>query len=264
MKRVLLTGQEGFIGKSVYKFLSSKKDLETVVINKSYFDNPNWKKDLDELIKKIDTILHVGANSNTLNNNVEYVMFYNYYVSKAIFDSASKYKKPVVYSSSAACEGVSGYPSNLYGWSKYISEQYGLKNNEKFIALRYFNVYGQGEEHKKNMSSIAYQAFKNKEFNLFPNNPKRDFVYIEDVVSATTHSIYTEIESGMYHVGSGVSRSFEDVLNFMNIDYKYLEEEDIPAGYQFHTQADEKLFQPGWVPRFDLESGLKKYREYLL
>ena len=56
---------------------------------------------------------------------------------------------------SAATYGLGdGLPTNIYGWSKKLAEEYGLKACEKFVALRYFNVYGPGEEHKGKMASL--------------------------------------------------------------------------------------------------------------
>ena len=132
-----------------------------------------------------------------------------------------------------------------------------------FVALRYFNVYGPGEEHKGKMASVAYQAYQKGEFKLFPKNPKRDFVYIDDVVDATLYAVFNNIKKGVYEVGTSKKRPFEDMLNLMNIKYEYREENDIPKGYQFHTEANEKNFMRGWKPEYSLEDGIKKYKSYL-
>jgi len=263
MKKILITGFEGFVGKNVTSYLQQNHNFSLILVEKNYFSEKNWEQDLKQLISETDIILHIGADSNTLNKDVDHMMFYNFYVSKKIFDAAEKYKKLVVYSSSAACEGVDGYPSNLYGWSKYLGELYGVKNNSRFIALRYFNIYGPGEEHKGAMSSVAYQAYQQNKFLLFPNNPRRDFVYIDDIVSATVHPIFNKINSGVYHVGSGKSETFERVLELLEIKYDYSNIDSIPNGYQFNTKADSKMFQKGWVPSYSLEDGIKKYKEYL-
>ena len=67
-----------------------------------------------------------------------------------------------------------------------MGEGYVVSNNG--IGLRYFNVYGPGEEDKGRMSSVAYQMFlkdkNNEEIKLFPKKPKRDFVYVKDIVKA--------------------------------------------------------------------------------
>ena len=263
MKNVLLTGSDGFIGKNILNVLNKDNLVNVSSIESDFYTLNSWKNDIEELIKTTNHILHVGADSNTLNTDVEKVMFLNFYTSKIIFDTAKKYSVPVIYSSSAACIGVNGYPSNLYAWSKYSAEQYGLQNNENFVALRYFNVYGPGEEKKENMSSIAYQAWGKDSFKLFPNEPKRDFIYIEDVVSATLHPVFNNIDTGVYDVGTGNARKFEEVLNLLNIEYTYTNQETIPEGYQFFTQADKSKFMINWSPKFTLETGIKNYIDYL-
>jgi ADP-L-glycero-D-manno-heptose 6-epimerase len=115
----------------------------------------------DELIQKlndykVEGIFHVGACSNTLETDVNYMMTRNYESTKIISDFCSENDIPLIYSSSAANYGNNQeFPSNLYGWSKYVAEQHVIQNGG--VALRYFNVYGPGEEHKGKMSSVAYQ-----------------------------------------------------------------------------------------------------------
>ena len=262
-ENLLLTGSKGFIGKNVIKKLDSLNNFKITKIEKNFYESNDWQNEIDTLIRETNLILHIGADSNTMNKDVQDVMYHNYHLSKFIFDKAKKYNKNIVFSSSAACNGINGYPSNLYGWSKYAAEQYGISNNERFIALRYFNVYGPGEEHKGIMSSVAYQAYKKKTFRLFPNNPKRDFIFIDDVVNATIFPIFNNIESGIYEVGTGKEESFERVLNLMNINYEYHDESVIPEGYQFKTKADKNNFMEGWQPKVSLEEGIEMYIDYL-
>ena len=53
------------------------------------------------------------------------------------------------------------------------------------------------------------------------------------------------------------------MLNELGVGIEYTEESAIPEGYQFFTQADSNKFIEGWVPKFNLSSGLKDYMEYL-
>ena len=96
---------------------------------------------------------------------------------------------------------------------------------------------------------------------LFPLKPTRDFVYVKDVISANLHSFkkYVECSSNYYEVGSGESRTFEDVLKILDIDYTYHEENKIPIGYQFFTKSNKEKWMKGWEPKFNLELGLKDY-----
>ena len=263
MKNILLTGSNGFIGKNILNVLKKDTSISTVPIESNFYNITDWAREMEKLIEKTNHIIHVGADSNTLNTDVEKVMFLNFYTSKIIFDIAKKYDVSVTYSSSAACNGVDGYPSNLYAWSKYCAEQYGIQNNDNFVALRYFNVYGPGEEKKQKMSSVAYQAWLKGKFELFPKEPKRDFVYIDDVVSATLYPLFNKVDKGVYDVGTAHARKFEEVLNLLNIKFTYSDENKIPDGYQFFTQADKNKFMSKWSPKFTLELGMKNYINYL-
>ena len=144
-----------------------------------------------------------------------------------------------------------------------ITEKYGVARTSRFIALRYFNVYGQGEQNKGRMASVAFQSHRNGKFRLFPGEPKRDFVYIKDVVDATIYPLFNHVNPGVYEVGSGEARTFEDVLNIMNVKYTYRKRSDIPKGYQFFTKANKNEFMDGWEPIYNLEKGLEEYKEYL-
>ncbi len=262
-RRAIITGTNGFIGGSLRNKLQS--DFEIIEINEDIFDKSDWQKSLKDIISDVDAFFHVGACSNTLEDDVNYMMSRNFESTKIISDTCVEKGIKLIYSSSAAVYGVDGkIPSNLYAWSKWVSECYVVKN--KGIALRYFNVYGPGESHKGRMSSVAYQMYmKNKNgevINLFPLKPKRDFVYIGDVIDANIHAYNSNI-SGYFDVGSGDARTFEDVLDILDIKYGYTLSDDIPNGYQFFTESDRNKWMPGWNPKYNIELGLSSYKRYL-
>ena len=260
MKKYIVTGEKGFIGKAVTQHLKFQGHM---VINIDAESNW-WENDvlLENGIKHSDGIFHIGAISDTTLQDSTEMLYYNYTLSKKLFDFARKHNKKVVYSSSAACYGDGdGIPNNIYGWSKLLAEEYGLKACERFVALRYFNVYGPGEEHKGKMASVAYQAHKAGKFKLFPKEPKRDFVYIEDVIHANLHAM--SLERGLFDVGSGKAETFESLVEGMEISYTYHTEDKIPGWYQFYTEADKNKFMPGWKPAWSVAQGTEDYRRYL-
>lgn len=269
MITALLTGSKGFIGQNLKEKLIENK-FRVFEINEDIFENENWKLNVLSFLtyESPDVVFHVGACSDTLEKNVNYIMVLNFEFTKLITDWVKSNGKKIVYSSSAANYGTNGeHPSNLYGWSKYVAEQYVISNNG--IGLRYFNVYGPKEEHKGAMSSVAYQSYvKQKEgikCKLFPLKPTRDFVYVKDVVYANLFAFenYEELKNDWYDVGSGESRSFEDVMNIMNIPFEYHPETLIPKGYQFYTCSNKEKFMDGWKPKYDLQLGLEDYKKYL-
>ena len=265
--RIIITGTKGFIGGNLKKRLQS--DFDIIDINEDIFDNPDWKEELESIIIKSEAsvFFHIGACANTLESDVNYMMTRNFESTKIISDVCRDKNIPLIFSSSAAVYGdYSGSPANIYAWSKLAAESYVIKNWG--VALRYFNVYGPGEENKGKMASVAYQMWVKKKrgekINLFPLNPRRDFVYVDDVVDANLHAYSNyNIISGWFDVGSGEARTFEEVLDIMDIDYEYTSKSDIPKGYQFYTRSQSKNWMPMWNPKFDLMRGVIKYRNYL-
>lgn len=261
--KVIITGTKGFIGSNLKEELKSKYRI--VEINEDFLDTPDWTEKIQDFFdEEISAVFHIGACSDTLEQDVNYMMKVNYEFTRLVSDLCSSRGIPLIYSSSAANYGTNGeYPSNLYGWSKYAAENYVVSKGG--IALRYFNVYGPGEQNKGRMASVAYQMYRKfisgEKIDLFPKNPTRDFVYIKDVISANVYAFedYDLLKGRYYEVGSGESRPFEDVLNILQIPFAYLPEESIPDGYQFFTMSNNKKWMSGWSPEWNLEKGLSDY-----
>jgi ADP-L-glycero-D-manno-heptose 6-epimerase len=265
MMKICVTGNKGFIGKALQTELEKREGVVVVPIEEWIFDREPWQPRLKEYIEKLspDAVFHVGACADTMNTNVNYMMTRNVESTMILADWCRGNNKPMIYSSSAAVEGSHGHPETLYAWSKYLGEKYVIACGG--IALRYFNVYGSSEAHKGKMASIAFQSYKKDKWGekvlLFPKKPHRDFVYVNDVVSANIHAWenYNDLNKTWYHVGSGQTRTFEDILNLMQIPFDYTSEDKIPYNYQYLTQADCKRFMHGWHPKYPLERGIQQY-----
>ena len=267
--KVLVTGDQGFIAKRLIWKLNRNFTVFGIDVG-DFMESADWQQELANIVADIspDVIFHIGACSDTMEQDVNYMMKLNYESTKILASYCHYTGCKMIYSSSAANYGSDGkHPSNLYGWSKYAAEDYVTLTGG--VALRYFNVYGPGEEHKGRMASIAYQSYVNHSNGvpvlLFPKNPTRDFVHVDDVVSANLHALenYEDFASNWFEVGSGESRPFEDILNLMEIPFTYVPEDVIPQGYQFHTVSNQNLWLGGWTPAHTIDSGVPAYLEYL-
>lgn len=267
---VLVTGHNGFIGLNLKKALEDRRH-EVFGIDESIFNDIDWRDKLDEILTEIrpSCIFHVGACSDTLEDDISYVMSRNFDFTYGLTLWCQAYDIPIIYSSSAAIYGSgSGNGMNLYAWSKYAGESLVVMANG--ISLRYFNVYGPGEEHKGKMASIFYQSWVSHRNGvkpkLFTMNPMRDFIYIDDVVDANLYAwdFYPFFKGKTFDVGTGEARPFEDGLEQMQIPFEYYgHETSLPKYYQVYTRASEHRFMINWKAKFTLEQGLNKYLNYL-
>jgi ADP-L-glycero-D-manno-heptose 6-epimerase len=269
MNEVIITGFKGFIGSRLYE-RACHVGIGTLGIDAEYLQEDDWNSNLVNLLDSSNCryVFHVGACANTLETNVQKMMIENYETTKVIADWCERNGRGLIYSSSAANYGTNyRYPSNLYGWSKYAAEDYVIKTGG--IALRYFNVYGPGEADKGNMASFAFQAYnkrlRGEKVLLFPGFPRRDFVYIDDVINANFYAMnhFDELRGSFYEVSTSASNTFEDVLHLLNISFNYTKEEEIPKGYQRYTCGDQSKWMPGWKPQYNLEKGLQDYLRFL-
>jgi len=270
----LITGSDGFIGKNLSKFLCQTNNIVNNLNLDDFYNNK--KDDWCEILKKLlddinpEIIFHVGACSDVLENNVNYMMEVNYEATKIMTDWVKNNDRKIIYSSSSAIYGINNkYPSSLYGWSKYVAEGYVVTNGG--ISLRYFNVYGPHEENKGKMSSIIYHMLKlkndkpNESFKLFPVNASRDFIYVKDVVLANIFAMenYEKHSGKYYEVGSGESYLFENILNKIKLKFILSPQNEVPSGYQIYTCSNSKLWLNGWSPKYSLDNGIIDYKKYL-
>lgn len=266
--KILVTGNKGFIGAALQRRLEEMAH-EVVGIEEWIFDRVRWKDRLTDYLHDIrpEVVFHVGACSDTQNTNLTYMMERNVESTFLIAEWCEFKEIPFIYSSSASVTGSKNIPETLYAWSKKLGEDFANRCNG--VSLRYFNVYGNGEQHKGKMASMIYQSFmkhKNgEEVKLFPKKPLRDFIYIEDVVNANIHACenYDLLKGCWWNVGTGYAYSFEDVLNHLNIPFTYTTEDEIPANYQFFTEADPRYFMRDWKAKWSLKDGISDYVKIL-
>lgn len=250
-------------------------------------------------LSKPRQIIHLGACSSTLVSDRDYLMSNNYEYSRRICSWAFEHEVKVIYASSAATygDGSFGYgdndentlrlkPLNLYGLSKQLFDLWLLKNGNqgRAVGLKFFNVFGPNEYHKEEMMSVICRRFNEIKSGLpiklfksylrqYPDGEqKRDFIYVKDAVEVMYYFYENPEASGIYNLGTGVARSWNDLARAMfsalkmprNIEYVDMPPE-IRDKYQYFTQADMgKLSACGCKHKFrTLEESVEDYAAYL-
>ena len=171
-------------------------------------------------------------------------------------------------------EGMSPNPANVYAFSKAQMDNLARIYTAaclawRIVGLRYFNVYGPQESHKKTCASMIYQLYcqmkEGKRPRVFADGrQKRDFVFIDDVVELTIRAAEAS-KSRVYNCGSGVAFSFNEVIQTIN---RALETNLAPEYfenpydfYQSHTQANMERAKKelGFAPMYPPEKGIGEY-----
>lgn len=294
--RILVTGAAGFIGANLVKRLVSENHE---VIGLDDFSSGHWRNlvgaatdlitadvstDIAAIasLKPCQVIFHQASITDTTVMDQNKMMRNNLEGFRQILELAARWGSRVVWASSASIYGNSAAPNketntpaplNVYAFSKmkmeHLARLYLSKLPEPIIGLRYFNVYGPGEDHKGKFASMIHQLAKQMREGKRPRvfkfgEQKRDFVYVGDVVSANLLALKCAT-SGVYNVGCGRARSFNDIIANLNRALKTnLEPDYFDNPYSFTqdlTEADLSSSTKvlGYRPEFQLENGIDAY-----
>lgn len=264
-----------------------------LLIDRSLFPNPN-------LHEKPDVVFHIGARTDTTEMDNAIFETLNIAYSKMLWNYCAENQIPFIYASSAATYGNGEFgfddampidqlvPMNPYGDSKQIFDVWALSQEKApphWHGFKFFNVFGPNEYHKGRMASVVFHAFnqinQSGKINLFQSHKegiadgdqKRDFIYVKDLLSVLLFAWQSKPENGIYNLGTGVARTFNDLANAI---FTALSKEasityiptplDIRDTYQYYTQATmQKLKEAGYnKPFFSLEAGVDDYvKNYL-
>lgn len=314
---ILITGAAGFIGTNNILFLNNQGIDDLILVDN--FADTNKKKQLklfkykkafgieecEILLKntndlKINTIIHLGAITDTTCDDDNLLRKLNIDFSKQVWKFCSDNKIKLIYASSAATygKGELGFnddeirikklkPLNKYGKSKHDFDLWALeqkKSPPSWVGLKFFNVYGPYEDYKGNMASVVHWGLKKvyfeKKIKLFKSLnveykngfQERDFIFVDDVIDIISFFMKKNVR-GIFNVGTSKPRTFNDLSKALfaslNIPEK-IEYIDLPKKleniYQYHTCADlKKLRKFGYKSKFTkLENGVEVCKNHFL
>jgi ADP-L-glycero-D-manno-heptose 6-epimerase len=323
----VVTGAAGFIGSRLVAALNHAGVTEILAVDdlqasakaknlfnlkiEDYLDKRDFIAQLESgrLDGTIEAVLHQGACSKTTETDAGYVMETNYAYSKSLFDWCQDEQVPLIYASSAAVYGAGREfgeapenedPLNVYAYSKQLFDQYVRRRfaerSAQVAGLRYFNVYGPNESHKREigMISVALRAFEQLRdegrVKLFAGSDgyqdgeqQRDFIHVDDAVSVNLWLLENRDVSGIFNCGTGRAQTFNEVaaavINTVNGEEAPVDDlvqrgliEYVPfppelvGKYQSYTQADLSLLrESGYEGSFrPVQEGVADYVRELM
>ena len=301
---LIITGGAGFIGSNLTLALQEKfPDARLTVIDdfrSGDFKNLagyrgdfvaqnlatlDWQKQFGN--EQVDAIFHLASITDTTLHDQFVQVHDNVESFRRILNFARSTRTRIIYASSASTYGPAtaasvesngAAPANIYAFSKVIMDNIAIRTAAELpdwiiIGLRYFNVYGPREAHKGVPASMVYHLAQQMKARQRPRifkhgEQKRDFVYVKDIVEGSILALEAK-ESGIYNLGCGQARSFNELVDILNkclgtkLPPDYIDNPH--AHYQNFTEADlEKVRSAlGYQPQFPLEDGIKDYMKWL-
>ena len=318
MTYYIVTGAAGFIGSKLVEGLNRRGITKVIAVDNlqhsdkfrnlagceiaDYVDQADFIANLERYEGAVEALFHQGACSDTMESDGRYMMENNYEYSKRLLEWCQDEEAPLIYASSASVYGAGPEfreerrcekPLNVYGYSKFLFDQYvrGIlpAKSAQIAGFRYFNVYGPNEQHKGRMASVAYHAYHqllaSGRVKLFVGSggygngeQRRDFVYVEDVVEVNLWLLEHPRVSGVFNCGTGRAQTFNELaaatINATQgtrhsakdmVGKGLIEYVPFPAGlmdkYQSYTQADlSRLRAAGYQREFrTVEQGVAEY-----
>ena len=256
---------------------------------------------LEKRWRDVELVVHMAAVSSTTEPDADKIVHSNFTLSRDLFRWCADHQRRFVYASSAATYGGGEHgfdddnsiealarlrPLNTYGWSKAMFDLFASRQASRgyappqWVGLKFFNVYGPNEEHKHAMKSVAsqiwpkvhdgqtVQLFKSYRSEVPDGGQLRDFVYVREVPEVIRWLLDNPEVNGIYNLGSGRARSFEDMARQVfkaagkppQIEFTPMPPA-IRDKYQYFTEAHmDRILAAGYgKPLTGLEEGIDDY-----
>ncbi|MCG3110375.1 MAG: NAD-dependent epimerase/dehydratase family protein [Candidatus Manganitrophus sp. SB1] len=276
MAKVLVTGASGFIGKHlVSKLLADQHD----VIKVSSASGDIAEKTTWSSLQAAEVVIHLAGKTFVPDSWKDPAGFLktNLYGTMGALDYCRQFHARLVFLSSYLYgnpeklpipESASLKANNPYALSKKLAEEvcefYANHFGIKATILRPFNVYGPGQADSFLIPSIVNQVNAGDIVRIKDLEPKRDYIYIDDLVDAIIKAVNLDRAFSILNVGTGVSHSVADIIDLIQeikgtswVVQSACERrpEEIMDTRADITKVSEVL---KWTPKWSLRSGLEK------
>ncbi|MFA7239064.1 MAG: NAD(P)-dependent oxidoreductase [Sulfuricellaceae bacterium] len=276
MTDVIVTGATGFIGKALVQRLlhMGVKAIPLGSLDGDVAEAATW-----ESLPKVAAVVHLAGRSyvpdswsdgaSFIRTNVlgteQALAYCRRQGARLVYVSAYVYGIP---SELPIAETHPIMPNNPYALSKRMAEQLcefaSRFQGVSVTVLRIFNVYGPGQRPEFLIPSIIRQVKEGKEIRVMDLKPRRDFVYLDDVVDAIVKALSVTQGFNLVNIGSGKSLSVEEIIGCIQAaagtDLPVVSEaterpQEIPDVRADITLAKRVL---GWAPQLSFLSGINR------
>jgi nucleoside-diphosphate-sugar epimerase len=288
MKKVLITGINGFLGSSIANALKNDFIVIGLELNqnnlhrikkenyKLYFIEENGLRNIFEE-NEFYSIIHTATIYRRNNDPIDKLLQTNVFLPIKLYELANDFGVEIFLNTDTFFNNRS---SNKYNYLKdyTLSKRHLiewleiLKNKTKIVNMKVFHMYGPNDNIDKFVPQMLNKLINNEPFvELTPGEQLRDFIYVDDVANAFKTILLTNPSSEQaideYEVGTGISSSIKEFLIKMK-EYLNSQTELRFASLPYRdneimvSKADiSKLTKLGWRPVNNLDNGIKKLIE---
>jgi len=275
MRKIIVSGSEGFVGKHLISRLSKNKKIKLIKMNRKFGDIKKiytWRK-----LISADVLIHLAGESfppKTWKNPNECIRS-NVLGTVMALDYCRDNNTKMIFISSYMYGNTNKFPTNEkakikinnpLALSKAMAEEfckfYAKNYKTKIVILRPSNIYGPGQKDFWLIPQII-QKFKSKKIVINNINVKRDLIYIDDFIEAIIKSISLQKDFQIFNIGSGKSYSINQIVktlkNFFGENFYVLNKNINRKNEILQTKLDigkaKRILK--WKPRWDLKKGLE-------
>ncbi len=299
--KILIAGQEGMVGSSLYKYLKKKNYLIIECKRKDLDFTDQLKVEKWFKKNKPDIVINAAGKVGGIMDNKNFqpdYLYKNSMIGLNIINSSFKFDVKKLINLGSACI----YPKKTtqpiqekalltsqleetnegYALAKIISLKYcehlRKKENKDFVSLMPANLYGEGDNFDLNSSHVLPALVKKfilAKLNNFPTvevwgtgKVKREFLNVEDLASAVYFVMKNKVKNNYLNVGGGEHYSIKKIANIIkeivNYKGKIIFNKRYPDGVKRRQLNSRLIKKLGWKPKVGLKKGLKRYCQYYL
>lgn len=237
MKKILITGSEGFIGKKLINLLNKEKKYKIYGIDRTFKSQKYnfFKCSLDQFVKKktnlkFDYIIHLAANSNPYEKNQKELINDNLLSSVDLFHKLSNKKTKFLFASSewvyqqqTNSKKIVSYNENSkidisllnpYSLTKYLFELYALKHKRLYknvIVMRFGIILGNKLNNQSAIEMILNKLLKNKVIKIGSLMNARNYISLTDL-TLNIIKLFSINNSDIYNITGSKNLNFKKII----------------------------------------------------